>query len=309
MAAIADTAPLATDAPRRAWLGGLRSPGAVFGITTLTVLVGLAVLAPAIAPYDERERVGEPFEPPSSAHWLGLDDGGVDMFTLMLFGARVSLLVGFGAALIAIFIGGTIGILSGYFGGRTDTGLGMVIGYVLVIPDVPLIIVVAAIWGSTVPSIILIIGILYWAFTARVIRAQVKSIRARVYVERAIAVGVSSPRIIRTHVLPQVAPLLIAMGVLAVAGAIFAETAISFLGLGDPSRISWGRLISNAFRTNAVTVGAWWAIVPPGVAVGLVILACTMIGRSLEDALNPRLRVSHLSVRRFRVRDVPARRP
>jgi peptide/nickel transport system permease protein len=272
MAALAEPTPVVTGAEsRRTWVEGLLRPGAVVGIAMLAIFVLLALLAPLLAPYDKRQRVGEPFEEPSSAHWLGLDDGGIDMLTLMLWGARVSLLVGFGAALIALCIGGTIGIIAGYFGGRTDTVLAMIISYVMVIPDVPLIIVVAAIWGSTLTGIILIIGVLYWTFTARVIRAQVKGIRARAYVERAQAVGVSAPRIILTHVLPQVAPL------------------------------------SNAFRASAVTVGAWWAIVPPGVAVALVILACTMIGRSLEDALNPRLRASHLSVRRFRVRDVPAR--
>jgi peptide/nickel transport system permease protein len=308
MSALAEPVPIAPAVrPRRAWKEGLLRPGALFGLIVLGVLVILALLTPTIAPYDEHTRVGEAFAEPSSSHWLGLDDGGVDMLTLMMWGSRVSLLVGFAAAGIAVLIGGTIGILSGYFGGRTDTLFGMLIGYFLVIPDVPLIIVVAAIWGSSLTSIIIIIGLLYWTFTARVIRAQVKSISSRVYVERAQAVGVRAPRIIRTHVLPQVAPLLIAMAILAVSSAIFAETAISFLGLGDPLRISWGRLLSNGFRTSAVTVGAWWAVVPEGIAVALVILSCTMIGRSLEDALNPRLRVSHLSVRRFRVREVPVK--
>jgi len=133
----------------------------------------------------------------------------------------------------------------------------------------------------------------------------VKSVRERVYVKRAKALGAGNARIILRHVLPQVGPLMVALTVLFMAYAIFAETAIAFLGLGDPSLISWGKLIENAFEANAITADAWWAIVPPGFAVAVVVLACTMLGRSLEDALNPRLRVGHLSVRRFRLRPLP----
>jgi peptide/nickel transport system permease protein len=206
-----------------------------------------------------------------------------------------------------MLIGGAVGILAGYFGGKTDITLMRITDYFLVIPDVPLMIVIAAIWGRSLTNIIIIIGVIYWTGTARIIRAQVKSIRERVYVRRAQALGASNTRIIFRHVLPQVAPLLVANTVLTVAIAIFAETALAFLGLGDPSLISWGRLIENAFVSNAITVDAWWAIAPPGIAVAVVILACTLLGTSIEDALNPRLRVGHLSVRRFRLRPAPAK--
>ena len=126
------------------------------------------------------------------------------------------------------------------------------------------------------------------------------SVRERVYVKRARSLGRRQQPAVFKHVLPQVAPLLIANTVLMIALAIFAETYITFLGLGDPSTISWGKLIENAFTGDAVLNDAWWAIVPPGVCVTMVILACTMVGQSMEDALNPRLRVGHLSVRRFR---------
>lgn len=283
----------------------VRQPRALAGIVILAAVIAIALLAPYISPYGEREKVGGVFEPPSSAHWLGLDDGGVDMLTLMMWGARVSLVVGFAAAAVAMLIGGAIGIVSGYFGGKTDTILMRITDYFLVIPDVPLMLVVAAIWGRGLTNIIFIIGIVYWTTTARLVRAQMKSLRERVYVKRARALGAGHGRIVFRHLLPQVAPLLIANTVLTVAIAIFAETALAFLGLGDPSLTSWGKLIENAFDSNAISVDAWWAIVPPGLAVAVVILGCTMLGQSLEDALNPRLRVGHLSVRRFRLRHLP----
>ena len=284
----------------------LRSrPRATIGATVLLLTILMAIFAPFLAPYGPREKVGPPFAPPSSEFPLGLDDGGIDMLSLIMYGSRVSLIVGFAAAAVAMLIGGTIGILSGYFGGRSDTILMRITDYFLVIPDVPLMIVIAAIWGRSLTNIILIIGVIYWTGTARIIRAQVKSVRERVYVRRAQALGASDSRIIFRHVLPQVAPLLVANTVLTVAIAIFAETALAFLGLGDPSLISWGRLIENAFVSNAISVDAWWAIAPPGIAVAVVILACTLLGTAIEDALNPRLRVGHLSVRRFRLRPEP----
>jgi peptide/nickel transport system permease protein len=197
--------------------------------------------------------------------------------------------------------------MAGYFGGKVDTILMRITDYFLVIPDVPLMIVVAAIWGKSLRNIIIIIGIIYWTSTARLIRAQVKSVRERVYVKRARALGAGNTRLVFKHVLPQVAPLLVANTVLTMAIAIFAETAIAFLGLGDPQQISWGLLIENAFARQAISLNAWWAIVPPGVCVAVLILACTMLGTAIEDALNPRLRVGHLSVRRFRLRPLVGR--
>lgn len=300
------TAPVTTASPpgvlARAWALARSQPAATAGAVVLVLFVLIAVLAPYIAPHGAREKVGEPFAPPSGGHPFGLDDGGVDMLTLMMHGARVSLLVGFAAAAVAMLIGGTIGLIGGYFGGRLDTALTAVTNYMIAIPDVPLILVIAALFGRSLTNIIIIIGAIYWTYTARIIRAEAKSLRERTYVRRARSLGASNGRIIVRHVLPQVGPLLIAQTVLFVAYAIFAETYVTFLGLGDPSLISWGKLIENAFESNAITAGAWWAIVPPGFAVAFVVLACTMVGRSLEDALNPRLRVGHLSVHRFRVR-------
>jgi peptide/nickel transport system permease protein len=280
----------------------MRNRQAMIGLGVIAFFVFVAVFGSILEPYDPTVKSGPVYAPPSGDHWLGTDDGGGDMLSLLIAGARVSLGVGFFAALVAMVIGGTVGVLSGFFGGAIDTVLMRITDYMLVIPDIPLMIIAAALFGRKLTNIIIIIGIIYWTSTARLIRAQVISVRERVYVKRARALGAGNGRLVFKHVLPQVAPLLIANTVLMIALAIFAETYITFLGLGDPSTISWGRLIENAFTGEATINRAWWAIVPPGVCVTIVILACTMVGQSVEDALNPRLRVGHLSVRRFRLR-------
>lgn len=282
-------------------------PAAVIGTAILVIVALTAILAPWIAPYGLHTQVGPVFGHPSWKHPLGLDDGGIDMVTLLMWGARVSLVVGFAATFVSMAIGGAVGVIAGYFGGWVDTLLMRITDYFLVVPDVPLMIVVAAIWGPSLFHIIVVIGILLWTSTARVIRAQVKSVRERVFVKRARALGAGHTRIVLRHVLPQVAPLLIANTVLTVAVAIFDETALSFLGLGDPSTTSLGRVIENAFERAAISTGAWWAIVPPGVLVAVIILGCSLLGGSVEDALNPRLRVAHLSARTFRLRPLVGR--
>jgi peptide/nickel transport system permease protein len=284
-----------------------RRPSATAGALILAAVILGALLAPVLAPYDLHKQVGPVFGHPSASHPLGLDDGGIDIVTLLMWGARISLAVGFAATFVSMVIGGTIGVAAGYFGGRVDNILMRITDYFLVIPDVPLMIIVAAIWGPSLFHIIIVIGILLWTSTARVIRAQVKSVRERVYVKRARSLGASHTRVVFRHVLPQVAPLLIASTVLTIAVAIFDETALAFLGLGDPSRISLGKMIENAFQRAAISTGAWWAIVPPGALVAVIILACSLLGGAIEDALNPRLRVAHLSARTFRLRPLVGR--
>ena len=275
-------------------------PAAVVGGVVLLAFVLLALFAPLLMPHGVDEQVGPVFGPPSGAHPLGLDDGGYDVLSLLLQGGRISMVVGFTATLVAIVLGGGIGILSGYFGGTTDNVLMRVTDYFLVIPDVPLMIIIAAVWGPSLSHIILVIGLLLWTGTARIIRSQVKSIRERVYVRRARSLGASHTRIIVRHVLPQVAPMLVANTVLTIAVAIFDETALAFLGLSDPTTVTWGTMIEHAFDRTAVSSGAWWAIVPPGLAVAMVIMTCYLVGQTIEDAVNPRLRVAHLSIRGFR---------
>ena len=277
------------------------SPEAIVGLVVLGIFVIAAIFAPLLMPYPINERVGGVYEPPSPAHPLGLDDGGIDMLSLLIQGGQTSLLIGFTAAFISMIVGGGIGVISGYFGGWIDSALMRITDYFLVVPLLPLAIVISAVWGAALTNMILVIGLLIWTTTARLIRAEVRSIRERAYVRRARSIGAGHTRIIFRHVLPQTVPLLMANMTLAIASAIFLEAALAFLGLGDPNSITWGKIIELAFVRTAVSAGAWWAIVPAGLCIALVVTACSLVGQSVEDALNPRLKVSHLTPRSFQL--------
>lgn len=281
-------------------------PSAVAGAVILVLFAAVALLAPWIRPYGVGQRVGPVYARPSTAHWLGLDDAGFDVLSLLIEGSRISLLVGLAAMVISTVVGGGIGVVAGYFGGRVDSVLMRVTDYALVIPALPLMIVIASVWGPSLLRIILVIGLLLWTWTARIVRAQVRSVRRRVFVMRARCVGAGHGRIILRHVVPQIAPLLVANVMLTTAYAIFYETALAFLGLSDPTATSWGTMLRHAFERTAISVGAWWAIVPAGVCIGVVVMACYLVAQAIEEALNPRLRAAHLSPRRFRVAERPA---
>jgi ABC-type dipeptide/oligopeptide/nickel transport system permease subunit len=203
-----DIADLEGPSPRRGrrnwfWRVVSESFQAKVGLGVLLFFIGIALLAPWIMPYDVHTSVGPRFEPPSWEHPLGLDDGGVDMLSLLIQGGRVSLIVGFAATLVAIVVGGGIGMIAGYFGGWSDSVLMRITDYFLVIPDLPLAIVVAAVWGASLTHLIFVIALLLWTTTARIVRAQVKSVRERVYVRRARSLGSSDLRIVFRHVLPR----------------------------------------------------------------------------------------------------------
>jgi peptide/nickel transport system permease protein len=274
---------------------------ALLGLFIVGFFVAMAVFGPALAPYSPTRQSGPVYAPPSAQHWLGTDDSGVDVLSELMYGGRTSMIVGFAAALVAMLVGGGIGLLAGYRGGGTDVALMRITDYFLVIPDLVLMIVVATVFGPSLSHVILVIGLLLWTTTARIVRAQVKSIRERVYVKRARSLGASHRRIVAQHVLPQVAPLLIATTVLTIAYAIFDESALAFLGVGVPG-VSWGTMLEHAFERTAMTQGAWWAFVPPGLSIGLVVVGCYLMGQAIEDALNPRLRVAHLSIHSWRFR-------
>jgi peptide/nickel transport system permease protein len=278
------------------------APAATIGAAIITGFVVVALAAPLIEPFSPVAESCQVFAHPSPRHWLGCDDGGIDVLSELIQGGRVSMIVGVTATLVSMLIGGGIGLAAGYFGGAVDTILMRVTDYFLVVPVLVLMIVVAEVWGPSLFHVIIVIGALLWTSTARVIRAQVKSVKERTYVTRVRSIGAGHGRILWRHIVPQVGPLVVANTVLTIGVAIFFETALAFLGLSDPTQVTWGKIIEFAFLQNAVSVGAWWVIVPPGVCITLLVIGCFLVGQAIEDALNPRLRVAHVSVTPWRWR-------
>jgi peptide/nickel transport system permease protein len=274
----------------------------IIGLTMLLTMIFVAVFAPILAPYDPKEAVrvtlDNIYAPPSPEHWLGTDDAGKDVLTNLIYGSRVSLTVGFFASFITLIIGGTVGLIAGFYGGRVENGLMRLTDILLVIPDLPLMIILIALLGRKMWVIIVVIGILSWTSTARVVRSQTLSVKERKFVQRARAIGASRFYIVRRHIFPLVFPLMMVNAVLVISGIILYEATLAFLGLGDPTRLSWGQMLQFAFSRGAMSAGAWWALVPPGLAIAWVALGLTLLGNGLERVFNPRLELHHLSVGR-----------
>lgn len=272
----------------------------MLGLAMLLIALFVALFAPQIAPYDPtvtvRVTIDDIYAKPSAAHWLGTDDAGRDVLSNFLYGTRVSLTVGFFASFISIVIGGTIGIVAGFYGGRTENILMRFTDIMLVIPDLPLAVVIVALTKPSLWNIIFVIGILGWTGTARLIRAQTLAVKQRKFVLRARAVGAGRAYIIRRHIFPLVLPLVVVNTVLVISLAILNESTLSFLGLGDPTALSWGQMLNFAFTRGAMSAGAWWALVVPGFGIVWVVLACTLLGHGMEQVLNPRTEAHHLSV-------------
>jgi peptide/nickel transport system permease protein len=282
-----------TAAARRTWADFCRHRSGLLGLVVLTLFVLMAVFAPLLADPEGLEvtkATGGVLEPPSSEFWLGTDDNGRSIVTLLIHGSRTSLLVGVLATFIAMVLGTLVGITSGFYEGWTAATLFRVTEWFLVIPFLPLALILATVLGRGLVPIAIVIGVTGWPATALLIRSQTLSIKERAYLERARVLGSSRWHQMRRHVLPNVAPMVFANTTLTVAIAILTETTLSFLGLGDPTLVSWGSMLEDAFGVGAMTTGAWWFIIPPGVCVVLVVLAFTLVGQALEDVLNPRLR-------------------
>jgi peptide/nickel transport system permease protein len=260
-----------------------------FGIAVLGLFTFLAIFGSLIAPYDPEASSLDVLEAPSWDHWLGTTESGADVFSQVLVGTRVSMIVGFAAAVISALLGSIVGLAGGYFGGWTDRILDAFENWFLVLPTLPLMIVLARILNPSLIVLIAVIGLTSWAGTGRIVRAQVLTLRERAFVERARAIGAGDTYIIKTHILPNTLPLIFANTVLIVAVAILSEAALSFLGLGDPTRISWGTMLENAFSSGAPSAGAWWYVIPPGLCITVLVLGVALIGFLFEEYVNPRL--------------------
>jgi peptide/nickel transport system permease protein len=268
-------------------------PGMV-GLVILAAVTAMALAAPLIADpaglHAVNTTANAAWASPARFGPLGTDHLGRSVATQLVWGARISLLVGLAATVLAMLIGSVVGITAGFFGGPVGAVLMRLTEWFLVIPFLPLAIVLAAVLGASIGNIILVIGITSWPATARLIRAQVLTLKERLYVDRSRALGASSWHVMTRHILPNVSSLILANTTLTVPVAILSETTLSFLGLGDPSRASWGKMLQEGFAAGALTEQAWWYYVPPGLGIMLVVLAFTLCGQALEEVLDPRLR-------------------
>ncbi|GAA3464117.1 ABC transporter permease [Saccharothrix longispora] len=280
-------------AARATWREFAAQRGGVAGLVGLGVIAVLALLAPLVtdtAGLDVTRVTAAPWEPPSTGHWLGTDHNGRSVLLLTWWGTRISLVVGLAATVLSVLIGTVVGIAAAHFGGWVSALLMRFTDFFLVLPSLVLAIALSTVLPRGLATIVLAIGVTSWPGTARLVRAQTLAVEARPFIERARALGGGHAHVVGRHVLPAVLPLVFVNTTLTVASAIVAESTLSFLGLGDPTRVSWGSMLHAANMHGAVSQRAWWFLIPPGLGVVCVVLAFTLVGRALETVLNPRLK-------------------
>lgn len=269
----------------------LRNRKALIGVVIISTIILLAICAPLIAEFDPSARTGRPHQPPSAEHLLGTTRMGQDILAQLLYGARTSLAVGFGAGLLITAIGTILGIVAGYRGGKTDEFISFLTNMVLVVPNLPLLLVLAAFIGQASPIVIaLILGATSWAWGARVTRAETMSVRQKDYVKSAEAMGESQWRIMAFEIFPNVISIVGINFIGSVIFAVITEATLEFLGLGDPKAISWGTMLYHAQKASALSVGAWWDILAPCFALALLGFGMALLNFAIDEIANPRLR-------------------
>ncbi|HJV08729.1 MAG TPA: ABC transporter permease, partial [Acidimicrobiales bacterium] len=270
-----------------------RSPGTTLGragIVLLAIPLLAAVLAPLIARHSPTRPSGLPLRRPGLSHPLGTDDLGVDIFSQLVYGARISLAIGIGAAVLALAIGLLVALVAGWRRGWVEAVLMRLTDVTLAFPFLPLVLVLAAFFGRGLITTAVVIAAVSWARPARVLWAQMLKLREYQHVQAARAMGASGTRVVRRHILGRLTPLASAQFVRVANAAIISEAALAFLGLGDPNQSSWGIMLSNASSNNALLTGAWkWWMLPAGLALTLVVLGFAFVGYAAEEKADPRL--------------------
>ncbi len=273
--------------------GLVKNRKAVIGLSIILLIVLAAILAPLLTPFGPTSRVGRPHQAPSWDHLLGTTRVGRDVFTQLLYGARTSLAVGFGAGFLITAIGTILGIIAGYRRGLTDEIINFFTNMVLVIPNLPLLLVLAAFIGQASPLVIaLILGFTSWAWGVRVTRAETLSVREKDFVKSAEMLGEPQWRIMAFEIFPN---LISIVGINFLGSVIFAvitEATLEFLGLGDPNAVSWGVMLYNAQNSSALTVGAWWDMLAPCFGLALLGVALALVNFAIDEVANPRLRTA-----------------
>lgn len=278
--------------PRRTWWDRLKGdPLAMIGLAVVVGFAVTAIFAPLFAPYDplaQGSLTTQAYLPPSAAHWLGTDQFGRDLLSRIIYGARISLTIGFVAVAIAVVLGSLLGAVAGYVGGWVDAVIMRFTDMVMAFPRLVLLIMIIALFRPSLPLIILVLGLTQWPGTARLVRGEVLSLREQEYVEAARALGFGRRRIILRHLLPNVMAPVIVAATLGIGNTIVLEAGLSFLGMGiQPPTPSWGTLVADG-RQNLI--GAWWVATFPGLAIVFTVLAFNLVGDGLRDVLDPRLR-------------------
>lgn len=279
----------ARPARTRTWTRFTRHGGVVFGVVLSLILVVIAIAGPMLAPNGFADIVGRPLSPPSREFPMGTDNLGRDVFSRVLYGARLSLSMGLVAVIVAATVGTVIGLVAGVLGGWTDVAVMRLIDALMAFPGVLLALAIAAALGPDLRNAMIAVGIAWVPTFARLVRANVLQVKREPYVEAAEAVGCNQRELIMHHVLPNSLTSVIVMSSLCLSGAILAGTALSFLGLGpQPPTPEWGAMLS---QSRQFMNRAWWPMAFPGLAIAVTIFAANLLGSGLRDVLDPRLRV------------------
>jgi peptide/nickel transport system permease protein len=267
----------------------VRNRRGLLGGVVVAAMLAAGILAPAVAPYSySAQSLLQRLKPPTAAHWLGTDGFGRDILTRVIWGARVSLEIGFLATGLAIVVGTAVGGAAGYFGGAVDTGIMRVADVFMSVPALFLILVVVALFGASLLNTALVVGLVTWAPVARIVRGECLTLRARDFVEAARALGASHGRILGRHVLVNAVPAIIVQGTLLLGQTILIESGLSYLGLGvQPPTPSWGNMVVEGRQFLG---SAWWVSTFPGLAIFATVLGFNLFGDGLRDALDPALR-------------------
>jgi len=258
------------------------------GLAIIILFLIMAIFAPFLGTVDPAAsgEVENLLIPPSSQFWFGTDDLARDIWSQTIYGSRISLTIGFVAALITVFSGTLVGLVAGYYGKLLDEALMRIVDFFMMLPELPLMIVLAAVLGPSMWNIILVVSLVSWPTTARVVRSQVLSLKERPFVESSRCIGASNFQLMFSEILPNVVPLMFAQAVIMITEAIYAEAVLSFLGLGDPTSISWGMMLNSVFESGVIAESYWW-VTPPIISIVILIVSFSLLGTAVSDILEP----------------------
>jgi len=260
----------------------------VAGLIMIGTFAVMAIFAPYLRTVDPNITglPGNILQPPSSQFWFGTDNLGRDIWSQIIYGTRISLTVGISTAIVTVLFGSMVGIIAGFRGGRVGEVFMRVVDFFMMIPALPLMIALAVILGPSIWNIVLVVSLVYWPTTARIVRSQTLSLRERAFVEASRSIGATDFSLMFGEILPNVLPIMFAQAVVMVAYAIGSEAVLAFLGLGDPMTISWGMMLHFAFESGVMSRATWW-MVPPVICIAVLILAFTFLGTAVSDIMKP----------------------